>query len=411
MTNETEESKDLVPEVTSPSDRRAKTIRLKDIAELAGVHVTTVSSVLSPRANSRIRVGEKTTARIQELAKRLNYRPHWHAQIMRKRKTGLIGLIEFGRSEIHNTRMRDLVRAVRAEGYRALTSNVLWYDDNLEGSGIKAAIDFVIGAQVEGVILMTPAARLAPADLYEIQNAGIPCVAFNGVHFPWIPQVRSNVAEGAETLTRHLLSLGRKRLVLVNSWGTPQKDENANWPTLERIAGFTKAIQDAGGTVVDGLESLRKIPRSSESITGGLFVSTEKKPLYSDMLVGYQLAMELFEAGEYPDALFCSNDQYAAGAYRACFEKGIKIPEQVAIVGFAGESGTRFFCPALTTMDTLAPSNANVVIDMLLELIRQERPINDDIILKTPCEIIIRESCGSKLGSEKHGPTSAMDLH
>lgn len=380
------------------SQRRAgdspQLVRLRDIAELAGVHVTTVSAVLSPSANSRTRVGEKTASRIRELARRLNYRPHLHAQMMRKRKTGLIGLIEFGRSEIHSQRTMDLVRAVRSVGYRALTTNVLWYDDHADGSGVQAALDHVLGAQVEGVILITPTAHLSPSDLYQIQDVGIPCVAFNGVHFPEIPQVRSDVTGGAEMLTEHLLGLGHKRLALLTTWGTTSKDESTCWPTLERMAGFKAAIQKHGGSVVEGMPAWKNVSHT-DGVTGGIFTPEAPKRLFGDCRIGYEGAMGILGSGNIPDALFCTNDRHALGALHACFEMRVDVPGQIAVVGFAGESDTKYFSPALTTIDTLDASNAQAALDVLLEIMRGERPLKESSVLKMPCRLIVRESCGA----------------
>lgn len=385
-------------EPASPSGKGRRVIRLRDIADLAGVHVTTVSSVLSPRSRSGTRVSEATARRIRELAKQLDYRPDVHARIMRKQRTNTIALLEFGYSEIHLQRTIDLAKAVRREGYQPLIVNLLWYMERGEEEGMKAAFDHVLDSRPEGIILITPSVNLPLQQVSRIQEMGVPCVSFNGVYFAGLPQVRSDAAAGAEALTRHLLNLGRKRLALVVSWGTNAKDENTCWPTLERIVGFRAAILAAGGCVVEGKEALWRTPEATAPV-GALVIADIPKPFWEDSMVGYELAHEVLAAADparRPDALVCSNDQYAIGAIRACFELEINVPEAVALVGFGGEKGTKFLCPSLTTVDTLAPANANFTVDLLLKMIRKERPLSEGGVMKMPCDLTIRESCGAQ---------------
>ncbi len=380
-----------------PDGKRRRSVRLRDIAELAGVHITTVSSVLSPKEGSHTRVSSKTAARIRDLAEQLRYRPDHHAQMMRKKKTGIIAVMGFGLSEIHAQRTFDLTHAIRDEGYYALTVNLLPHDNTSGSEGVKSAFDHVLSSRPEGIILMTPTIWVSPHQIYEIQDAGIPCVAFNGIAFPGIPQVRSDAASGAEALTRHLLGLGHRRLISMASWGTASRDEATCWPTLERFGGFRSAILQAGGQVVEGTGALKAIPRSS-GITGAIVIPEEPKPLLLDTATGYQIARGILDSGERPDALVCSNDRYAIGAMRACFEAGLKIPDEIAITGFGGEKDAQFLWPSLTTVDTLASSSAEAALKLLLEIMRNERPIREGGLTKTPCELIIRESCGAAPG-------------
>ncbi len=350
------------------------------------MHVSAVSVVLSPRTTTRTRVSEKTAERIRELAEKLHYRPHIPAQLMRKRKTGLIGVLEFGRSEASSRRTNDLAKVLRARGYQVMVANVLWY------KGVKEAVDSILNAQVEGVILVMLAAGVQPEPVYAIQDAGIACVAFNGAHLPGIPQVRSDVKQGVGELTRHLLHLGCKRLALLTSRHTRERAEELYWPSFERITAFGETIREAGGTFSQESGSFKGAP--ADRPAGVMVVENPREGLsYTEL--GYLAATRLLGAGELPDAMICSNDRYAFGALRACFEAGIQVPGQIAVVGFNGEVDARFFCPALTTVDILDPADAEAAVDLLLELTRGERPLNDEVIQKVPCRLIVRESCGA----------------
>lgn len=365
----------------------SKPVRLRDIAKLAGVHVTAVSAVLSPRATTRTRVSDETAQRIRELAARLNYRPHLPAQIMRRQRTGLIGLLEFGRSEASTRRINALARELSSRGYHVLTTNVLWFNN------VGEAIDSVLNAQVEGVILIMMTGGTAMESVHRIQQAGVPCVAFNGVRPAGMPQARSAMQEGLEMLTEHLLGLGHRKLTLLSARNNFSDNEDICWPALERIAGFEAAIRRAGGEILDDLAQLRDAPRDKPV---GVSIIEEAEPEQTNTEIGYKATARLLASGTPPEALICGNDRYAFGALRACFELGVQVPQEMAVVGFNGEYDTRFFCPALTTVDILDPDDAGIVIDLLVSIINKERPLSSNLIQRLPCRLIVRESCGSK---------------
>lgn len=381
------------PEPTDPAEQN-RPVRLKDIAKLAGVHVASVSAVLSPTKGSSIRISPQTAERIRELAERLNYRPHFHAQIMRKGKTGLIGLIEFSRSEIHSKRTQDLAEAIRKIGYDVLISSVIWHNMISEKSGLRSAIDFILNARVEGAILIAPTGHTPLSLVEELHKAGIPSVVFNGISFPHFPQVRSDVFQGMKDLTTHVLRNGHRKLLLTAGWGAEDKGERTSWTTLERIHGFQAAIEQMGGKVFHDPQSwLHNLESDPDGITGTPLIEPFSHILLAETVKGYQATRRILQMPRLPDALICGNDRWAMGALRACYEKGLQVPGDIAVTGFAGEHDMQFLSPSLTTADTLSNSSGTVAVDLLLNIIKKKRPLRDDTIIKTPCDLIIRESC------------------
>lgn len=144
---------------------------------------------------------------------------------------------------------------------------------------------------------------------------------------------------------------------------------------FEDIVPYMKAPQDR----VQGL-AMKEIPESS-----------------GDARHGYALASRLFKAGCFPEALICSNDRYALGAMRACYEWKLQIPKDIAVVGMNGEKDTEYYSPPLTTVDMLHPEDMEMVIDLLFRLIRRELPMNYSEIIRVPGRLLIRESCGAAL--------------
>lgn len=378
--------------MTIKSQENQHRVRLRDIAQLAGVHITTVSSVLSPRSKNHTRVSEKTAERIRELAHKLNYRPDHHAQMMRRKNTGIIAILDTSGSALHSRRAISLIRAIQENGYYPLVVNHLWYMETLGRSPMQTALDYVINSRPEGIVLATPSIQFTEHLIPEVLASKIPCVSFNGVYVTGIPQVRSDAEAGFRDMTRHLIAGGHRKLGLIVHWGTSLRDESTCWPTLERIRGFTSAIREAGGDVYEGLSSGKKAKRGR--LNGTIILPDDPKPVLKDNFNGYRLARTILDANYPMDALVCSSDEYALGAIRACFEKGVSVPEQLAITGFGGGDEPLYYSPSLTSVGVLTEESATQAIDILLKIIRKEQPRATGNLWKTPCNLIIRESCG-----------------
>lgn len=360
-------------------------VRLKDIAELAGVHVTAVSAVLSPRGNTRTRVSEATAARIRELAARLNYQPHLAARMMKRRRSGTIGLMEYFHSEVSVRRTNALATMLRERGYHVLRLNASWYES------VEDALDYFVSSQVEGVIFVMVGGEGLPRKVQGLQNAGIACVTFDGIRFSGMPQVRTDTKLGMVKLVEHLLSLGKRRLVLMLRWGSDRHDDAYSWPTLSRRAGFEQAILEAGG------ELFEDITRFKEYDGTGIVGLSLIDPQGVDSALGYSMTNRVLDADCNPHALLCSNDGFALGALRACYERNVQVPRDMAVVGMNGERGTEFYSPPLTTVDILNIPDMEVVVNLLIRLIQGELPPDYSEIVPLPCKLIVRQSCGAQL--------------
>ncbi len=351
------------------------------------MHVTAVSAVLRGSSRTRTRVSEETARRIHELAEELNYRPHLGAQTMRSGKTRLIGLLEFGYSEASMRRTNDLAVELRRRGYRVMPHNALWY------SNVTEAVNVFLDARVEGVILVMLQAGVGPEALEPMRRAGVPCVAFNGAYLPGLPQVRSDIFSGVREVTGHLIhACRRRRLALLTPHVRHPEEAERYWPTHERMEGFSSVIREAGGTVE---EDALTFEESGPEHPAGLIVVENPQPGSTHADLGYRSAKRLFDSGARPDALVCTSDRFAFGAMRACFEAGIGVPGPIAVVGVNNEADTRYYCPALTTVDTLHPEASVRVVDLLFAILRDEIAPDAPLIWKVPGRLVVRESCGA----------------
>lgn len=107
---------------------------------------------------------------------------------------------------------------------------------------------------------------------------------------------------------------------------------------------------------------------------------------------GYKLMKDILDSGKYPSAFFIANDSMAIGTYKAIMEKGLKIPEDISIIGFNDISTAKYIVPALTTIRLYTEFMSETAVDLLMERIKQERKICKKIVI--PTRLVVRESSG-----------------
>jgi LacI family transcriptional regulator len=239
----------------------------------------------------------------------------------------------------------------------------------------------MLDARVEGVLLSgVMYHESAGAELQRLCDAKIPMVSLAGIRLPSVPLVVCDHRQGMADLTGHLLSLGYRKLALVSAMSATDRDEEKNWVLQERLQGFRQATARAGLG-----ESEAKVlwqPMRSES-----FDSYEP---------GRAAVQRLIENPARPDALLCSNDDYAIGAVGLCAEAGLRVPEDLAITGFDNTTVGRYIFPPLTTVAQPTEAMAQKAVALLLKLIRGEKILAGEDLVKLPCEVVVRQSCGTK---------------
>ncbi len=359
--------------------------RLKDVAKACGVHVVTVSSVLNDTGRAGTRVSKETAELIRQTAEKLNYRPNRYAQIIRNRRSGIIGMIQTGSSELTTHHSGLLARAIRRNGYGLLVNNLMWFEEDVE-----AAFDNMFDAHVEGIILSHPRSWISRKSLDRVQALKIPILAFNGVEMPGLPQIRHDPYSGLHTLASHLISRGKRRIFFLGARKPGTEPSAANGPHQERLRAAKDVIKQHGGAFVDGfqLSSRKKLPK--------FFIA----PLYADREiyrgdmpeVGYDLCRALWKSHCEPDALLCAHDRYALGAIRACFHEGISVPKSISITGYGNESYGAFLGPSLTSLSFGSEADAQLTIDHLVKAIRGEQTLPGKVFANLPGELIVRES-------------------
>jgi LacI family transcriptional regulator len=329
-----------------PGETRRSVTR-SDVAKLAGVSSAVVSYVVNdgPRP-----VAEKTAKRVRDAMDKLGYVPNASARALRRGKTETIGLI-IGDSlnPFFVQYTFELVTAAAARGKQILIG-----DSRQSPEVEKAILDEMVARQVDGLLFASPFARHYGAEMLGIPTVLIDCPG----PIPGKLTVGSAAETGAEAAVAHLVSHGLRRVGLIigdHGFGNPDPRER----------GWRNALTAAG------LEP-GPIARVSFSREGG-----------------YSAALALVDQDPTLDALFASNDLQAIGALRALNERGIKVPEDLAVASFDGTKESEFSWPPLTVAKQQLDLLAAGAIDLL-----EEPATAMGRHLEIPTILVPRGSCG-----------------
>ncbi|MDR5695265.1 MAG: LacI family DNA-binding transcriptional regulator [Armatimonadota bacterium] len=328
---------------------------IRDIARLTGYSVATVSRVL----NGHPHVHPQTRARILSVIQKNGFQPHHAARALATSRTYVLGLLM---SDITNPFYPELARGVEdaaaAHGYRVILCNT---DGDLQKE--RAYITSLIRGRVDGLIFAS--VRLDDSFLQHLVQQRFPLVLANR-RFYGLPvdSVAVDNVLGAKRAVSHLISHGHERIVHITG---PSYVSNA----VERLQGYREAMEEAGLKV-------RK-----EWIVAGDFTRRS----------GYAKAIELLSLKPRPTAIFAENDNMAVGALGAAFELGLRVPEDVAIVGFDDIDLAGAEAIQLTTVSQHTYEMGEKAVSLLLQRIEAgER--RDPIQVTLDPTLIIRRSCG-----------------
>ncbi len=347
-----------------------------EIADQLGISRSTVAKALHPRLQTQLSVQRRQS--ILQTAERLGYRPHRQAQLMRGVKSHVIGIIKTtGMVQTGVERSFYASQAIQVAGYGLLVNELHW-----DQTGERRAVDAMLDAHVEGVLLAGLANMddAVMAELQRLRDAKIPVVAVGGVRLPAIPVVTTDYRQGMAELTKHVLSLGYRNLALVSMIRPDDANLSWQWGFAERLAGFGEA------TAAAGLNAAQARVLHQPLTTG-----------WTDSYAPGQAAIQqLVASGDRPAVLLCSNDDMAIGAIAACVEAGWRVPADIAITGFDNSTVGRYVVPPLTTMAQPTEAVAKQAVELLLKQMRGETISASTALVKLPCQLVVRQSCGAK---------------
>lgn len=336
-------------------------ITIRDLAKRAGVSVATVSRVL----NNYPDVSEETKSRVLSLVQELNYRPSAAARSLVTRRSNVIGVF-FLQDHINTMMLHPFFQEVIVGFKRAVGTkgfDLLFFTSQRPGDQHFSYLRRCRHHQVDGVVLM--GIDRHDQGMAELAGSGIPCMSVDtDLLGKRAGYVISDNRGGAQTAVRHLVSLEHRRIALIN--GIPYSRVGH-----DRAVGYREALEGAG------------LPYRSDYVLENDFTWEH----------GYSAMQQLLDLPEPPTAIFATADLMAMGAIKAVHERGLRVPQDIAIVGFDDIQVASMVHPALTTIRQQKEELGRIAGEALVRLI-EEQDLTPPLIT-LPTELVIRESCGA----------------
>lgn len=328
-------------------------VSIKDIAKRLGISVSTVSKAL----NNYTDVAQATRERVQQVAIEMGYHPSATAQNLRKRRTSKIGIVvNYPIGFVGEYLSRLMIgAALAAENYGY---HVILYSpvDNPYDQLIRICR----AREVDGVLLLWGTLTPENTSLMNEENMPFVVVARRESEYDAPFAVGDNF-QGALELTRHLISQGHQRIGYT-SW-----DEE--WTTnQDRMAGYRQALEEAGLQIDPDL--ITPITREPEN--------------------RYEAVNKLLDLPQPPTAIFAFHDFVAIQALRAATDRGLRVPEDLAIAGFDNMYASLITNPPLTTVSQPVQEIGQTAVDILLDQITKPNQTPKQAIL--PVELLTRQS-------------------
>lgn len=340
----------------APEVRRTGAPTIRDVARLAGVSIGTASKALND--NGRLR--QETRAKVIAVAREIGYRPNDLAQSLHRAKSMTVGIISndsFGRFTL------PIVEALEEQlADRGIAIFMCNATDDPERE--RQHLDQLLGKRIDGLVVTARRADKRPP-IGPLAH-GLPIVyVFSQADDANALSLVPDDEGGAALAVNHLAASGRRRIAHVTG---PERFEAVRL----RHAGFSRALAEAG------------LAEKPEFYLSGVWSEAW----------GREAVQKLFALKQPPDAIFCGNDQIARGAADALRERGVRVPDDVALVGFDNwEVMTEAARPPLTSIDMNLKALGREAGERLIAMIGGDKSRG---VRRLPCSLVVRESSGGK---------------
>jgi LacI family transcriptional regulator len=325
-------------------------VTIGDVAAEAGVSVATVSKVI----NGRWGVAERTEARVRAVIEDLGYHSSLVAQSLRSRRTNVLGVLVVDLEPFSTELLKGVARAIHGTGYELVVFSGCGADDQVGWE--RRYLSRVLGTLCDGALLVTPSS----VDV----TSGAPVVAVDhNSGSSTLPSVDSDNFSGAVTATEYLLGLGHTQIGFL-----------AGRSDLEsgrlRKQGYRHALESAGVAVDRTLIRAGEFrPESAEDAARQLLAS----------------------AGNRPTAIFAANDVSALATISVARSLGLRVPEDLSVIGFDNVPESALSDPPLTTIEQPIQQMGFDATRLLIGLIDGEPVASTHTML--PTKLVVRGSC------------------
>ncbi|HEX7009667.1 MAG TPA: LacI family DNA-binding transcriptional regulator [Phycisphaeraceae bacterium] len=333
-------------------------VTIKQIAKETNLSAPTVSQILS--GSKAHLYAPKTRQRVLEVARALGYRPSPIARALRGARTYAIGYLVPDLSiQVQVEIMANVDRDLRKRGYRMLTG-CCWRNAQIARNHFKD----MLGYRVDGLLLASPSYYLTASDLSSLLPAGLPAVCIGHLEGHDGPSVLVDRRAGGEAVARHALELGHRSVAYVGSTLTNNRQ------VQERVSGFRDQLAEAG------------VELKPDRIIEGI----------GELEEAIAVAPRLLAMRPRPTFIFGSNDVVAVGVMRGLIRQGLRVPQDVSVVGFDGLDIGKYSEVRLTTITQHRQEQAQHAVDLLLSWIEDGSPRQGSIVLEP--QLTVGESTG-----------------
>jgi LacI family transcriptional regulator len=327
--------------------------RMKDIAQDLGLSLMTISKALRGHRD----ISEQTRNRVIKRARELDYRPNWVARSLVTRRTHMVGLVI---PDLMHSFFAEVAKGVSRKlepaGYQIFISNS---EENPEAESRQ--VELLMARSIDGLIVASAQATGRDPEFRDLAKRGVPYVLVDRMpqnlegHFVGVAH-----DQVGELATTHLIEQGCRRVGHIRGHALATGEG--------RLRGYRTALRR------------HKLKARADYVVSG-----------NDDETGYAAMQELLRLNPAPDGVFCYNDPVAAGAIKAVLEAGLRVPEDIAIVGAGNVHYSDLLRVPLSTVDQNSSATGETAAELLLECIEAKAPLPPRHILIPP-RLVARES-------------------
>ncbi|GAB4445757.1 MAG: LacI family DNA-binding transcriptional regulator [Anaerolineae bacterium] len=337
-----------------------------DVAREAGVSQATVSAVLNNRLERAIPITEETRKRVLEAVQKLGYHPDARAQSLSRGRSDVIGLLI---PDNLNPFFWDFARGVEDVAYENQCSIILT-STGLNAEREAHCLRLLNQRQTDGLILLPIFRAQLLGELRAARDRGRPVVLYGTDMLEGVDVVLPDNYAGARALMAHLLALGHQRIAFIQAVATPELG-------TARLRAYRHALAEAG------------LPEDPALIY-------TCRPTFED---AHAATLHLLALPDPPTALFAINDYTATAALQAVYQKGLRVPDDISLVGYDDIEQSRHLWPPLTTVALDGAESGRIVTRLLFE--RLKRPSRPPQRIEVQCRLVIRSSTAPPAGRNR----------
>jgi LacI family transcriptional regulator len=328
---------------------------IREVAAKAGVSVSTVSHVV----NETRFVSEETRGRVLAAMEELHYKPNRLARSLRRKdkRTHTLGLLI---PDSTNPFFAEVLRGVEDASFEAGYNVILCNSDDDPEKELNY-LNVLLGKQVDGIVLVSAGAHEASLELLA-RRQGTAVVVDREIGGAELDSVVVDNEEGGYLATQYLLDLGHEHIGCITG-------PSPLTPSAGRSQGYRKALEDAGF-----------VPDDNFLLAGDFRPQS-----------GYTATRQLLAQTPRPTAIFACNDMMAVGAIRALNEAGLRVPQDVSVIGFDDITLASFTGPPLTTMAQPSIEMGMLAAELLVDRLQNPNGTPRRELLATT--LVVRESC------------------